>query len=78
MLCTPAMMMIRSIAAVAILALVALGGCVRVKPYQRETHSKPAMQDPDAVDTKLDEHVHEYREGSVGGSGVGGGGCGCN
>jgi hypothetical protein len=36
------------------------------------------MQDRPATDEKLDEHVKEYREGSVGGSGSGGGGCGCN
>jgi hypothetical protein len=34
--------------------------------------------EPDAAEKKLDGHVHEYREGSIGGSGVGGGGCGCN
>lgn len=52
--------------------------CVRVKPYERETHSKKTMQDPDKLEAKLDGHVQEYREGSVGGDGVGGGGCGCN
>ena len=57
---------------------VLTSSCARVKPYQRETHSKKSMQDQDSVDKKLDEHVHEYREGSVGGRGVGGGGCGCN
>ncbi len=55
-----------------------LAGCTRVKPYQRETHAKKSMQDQASVDKKLDEHVHEYREGSVGGRGAGGGGCGCN
>lgn len=65
-------------AALGLLIVVALGGCLRVKPYEREAHARRAMQDADAVDQKLDDHVHEYREGSVGGSGVGGGGCGCN
>ncbi len=53
-------------------------GCVRVKPFEREAHSRKTMQERDASDAKLEGHVHEYREGSVGGSGVGGGGCGCN
>lgn len=53
-------------------------GCARVKPYERETHAKKSMQDKGPVDEKLEGHVHEYREGSIGGSGVGGGGCGCN
>ena len=57
---------------------IAAGACARVKPYARETHAKRSMQDRDAVETKLDGHVAEYREGSIGGDGVGGGGCGCN
>ncbi len=62
-----------------LLAAAALGGCARVKPWQREVHGKRVMNpDPDPAERKLDGHVHEYREGSVGGSGVGGGGCGCN
>lgn len=57
----------------------ALSGCARVKPYQRDIHSKRVMKpDPDKVEVKLDSHVEEYREGSTGGAGVGGGGCGCN
>jgi hypothetical protein len=55
-----------------------LSGCVRVKPYEREEHARKTMQDRDPTNTKLEGHVHEYREGSIGGSGVGGGGCGCN
>lgn len=61
-----------------VLGAALLASCVRVKPHQRAVHAKPAMQDQDKVDSKLDEHVKEYREGSVGGSGAGGGGCGCN
>lgn len=57
---------------------LALLSCVRVKPYEREEHGRKTMQDRDATDRKLENHVHEYREGSIGGSGVGGGGCGCN
>lgn len=61
-----------------IAAACLLAGCARVKPYERETHAKKSMQDKSAVDEKLEAHVHEYREGSIGGKGVGGGGCGCN
>ena len=57
---------------------LAASSCARVKPYARETHAKKSMQDRDKVETKLDGHVTEYREGSIGGDGVGGGGCGCN
>ncbi len=59
--------------------LLTIGACARVKPYQREIHARRNMQTtPDAPEEKLDDHVHEYREGSIGGTGVGGGGCGCN
>ncbi len=54
-------------------------GCARVKPYQRETLASRAMTpDADEAEGKLDGHVEEYREGSIGGAGVSGGGCGCN
>lgn len=53
--------------------------CARVKPYQREAHARRSMRaDGQRVERKLDSHVQEYREGSIGGAGVGGGGCGCN
>ena len=56
-----------------------LGACHRVAPYQRETLSHRTMQaQPDEAEDKLDNHVTEYREGSLSGTGVGGGGCGCN
>lgn len=52
--------------------------CVRVKSYQRAEHAAKTMQDPEPTEVKLDEHVHQYREGAMGGVGGGGGGCGCN
>ncbi len=53
--------------------------CVRVRPHERQDLARRAM-DPagDPSERKLDGHVEEYREGSIGGSGTGGGGCGCN
>ncbi len=62
------------------LVLVALtSGCVAVKPYQRSLLATRVMRtEPDPLEAKLDGHVNEYREGSIGGSGVSGGGCGCN
>ena len=60
-----------------------LGGCAMpepwVKPYERERLADPLMKFPrDALSAKHFEHVHEVREGSRGGTGVQGGGCGCN
>jgi hypothetical protein len=64
-----------------LLIAVAIAGssCVRVRPHERQDLARRAM-DPagDPAERKLDGHVEEYREGSIGGAGAGGGGCGCN
>jgi hypothetical protein len=50
-----------------------------VKPYERERLADPLMQiQRDALSAKHFAHVHEVREGARGGTGVQGGGCGCN
>jgi len=47
--------------------------------WQREKLAKQKMQmAPDRLAELCAEHVFEYREGSTGGYGAGGGGCGCN
>ncbi len=54
-------------------------GCVRVQPYQREYLAKTIMTfQPDPDEDTLDLHMLEAREGSSGGYGSAGGGCGCN
>lgn len=65
--------------AVTFALLVMIGGCVTVKPQQRAILADPIMQfegDPHAS-AQL-RHALENREGSYGGAGVTGGGCGCN
>lgn len=50
-----------------------------VKPYERERLADPVMKvQRDPLSAKHFEHVHEVREGARGGTGVQGGGCGCN
>ncbi|MDZ7652698.1 MAG: DUF4266 domain-containing protein [Burkholderiaceae bacterium] len=50
-----------------------------VKPYERERLADPVMKfQRDGLSDKHFEHVREVREGSRGGTGVQGGGCGCN
>ena len=71
----------RSRWATAALTVAALGasGCVTVKPQQRSVLADPIMQfegDPQAS-AQL-RHAIDNREGSYGGGGVSGGGCGCN
>ena len=66
---------------IALLLLSAFGSaaCVTVKPQQRSVLADPIMQfegDPQAS-AQL-RHAIDNREGSYGGGGVAGGGCGCN
>jgi hypothetical protein len=59
--------------------ILALAGCVTVKPQQRSVLADPIMRfegDPQAS-AQL-RHAIDNREGSYGGGGVAGGGCGCN
>ncbi len=62
-----------------VVLLLLATGCVRVRPYQRETLAQPIMQAPPwpALEP-LDEHLFEVREGTGGATGAAGGGCGCN
>ncbi len=66
-----------------ILLLAGLSACGPiepwVKPYERDHLADPIMSlDPDPVSTAYMLHVFEAREGSRGGEGSAGGGCGCN
>jgi hypothetical protein len=70
--------MIRGLALVAAVVVATLAGCARVQPWQRELHARREMRQSDPTERRLDGHVAEYREGSVGGTGVGTAGCGCN
>jgi hypothetical protein len=58
---------------------VLLGGCVRVRPHERERLAHPAMAGSvwPSID-RADQHVFSVREGSEGATVEGGGGCGCN
>jgi uncharacterized protein DUF4266 len=68
-----------------LLVAVALGllglstGCATLAPQQRAILADPTMQF--GAETKHDaalRHAIDNREGSMGGTGVAGGGCGCN
>lgn len=54
-------------------------GCVRIKPYQRELLStRPMTNGAEAAEDRFRQHWQGAREGSFGGFGAAGGGCGCN
>ncbi len=63
-----------------VLLLSACGGIQPwVKPYERDRLADPIMTwDRDALSSSFLDHVYESREGSRGGTGAAGGGCGCN
>ncbi len=50
-----------------------------LQPWERDVLAQKKMQlDPYPLDSFLDDHIYFSKEASRGGSGVGGGGCGCN
>jgi hypothetical protein len=64
---------------VGVVLLVAAGGCVRVRPWQREYLSRRALNfASERSETRFKQHMFESREGARGGTGESGGGCGCN
>jgi hypothetical protein len=57
------------------------GGCaaMKVHPWDRDLLSEKKMQfNPSPMESAADDHIYFSKEGSTGGQGVGGGGCGCN
>ena len=61
--------------------LLSVAGCadLGVKPWQKGTLSKESMKPSHSrLQTAFDDHIYNARESSTGGSGLGGGGCGCN
>jgi len=53
--------------------------CVTVRPQERAVLADPVMQfEGDPLVAAQLHHAIDNREGSFGGSGVAGGGCGCN
>jgi hypothetical protein len=63
-----------------VVAIAVLAGCsLGVDVWERDILAKTEMQlDSDAVNHSLDDHIYFSKEGSSGGRGFGGGGCGCN
>jgi hypothetical protein len=62
-----------------LVAAVFVSGCATVAPQQRAILADPTMQfSGEAKHDAALRHAIENREGSMGGTGVSGGGCGCN
>jgi len=70
---------VRLLAALTATLSLASGACATVAPYERERLARPDMELGRNADAKAgEEHATAYREGSSGGMGSSGGGCGCN
>lgn len=52
---------------------------VAVQAWEKGELARPEMRfDSGTLESRISEHVYSSKEGSSGGTGVGGGGCGCN
>lgn len=60
-------------------SLMILSGCANVELRDRNILAKSHMASiPDPLLESFTDHVYFSREGTSGGEGIGGGGCGCN
>ncbi|MEY8879736.1 MAG: DUF4266 domain-containing protein [Leptothrix sp. (in: b-proteobacteria)] len=70
------------LAACALAGLLPLVGCGVIRgpqPWEKGELAKPEMRmDADPLDARFTQHTYFSKEAASGGSGVGGGGCGCN
>lgn len=77
----PSMTTLARLAALAAIAGAATG-CGTIKPvaaWERGALAKPEMLiEGDPLEARFNEHIYASKEAASGGSGVGGGGCGCN
>lgn len=66
--------------ALCVLTTALATGCTHVQPWEKGTLAKKTLQAGGPVPElgKIDQHVYYSKEAVVGGTGVGGGGCGCN
>ena len=72
-------MKIKLLLLLTVVLLEGVTGCANVKPWQRGHLADYTMRgDRDPLGTAQREHIWFSREEASGGSGVGGGGCGCN
>ncbi len=65
-----------------LISILIISGCSiqKVEPWEKETLAKDTMQNNagKTLFTKFENHIYFSKEGSKGGGGVAGGGCGCN
>ncbi len=72
--------MLRRLLIVALIASwgLAASGCASVAAWERGRLAHSCMKLTDRMGDRYVAHVLSIREGSIGGEGAAGGGCGCN
>jgi len=71
--------MIRSLALLVCAALLTACSIDPVHPWEKGMLAKPEMTfESNRLEAAYSEHIYFSKEAASGGSGVGGGGCGCN
>lgn len=69
----------RTLLTLLVLSLLFSGCITPVPPWDRDLLAEKKMQlIPDPMENEMDEKISFSKEGSSGGQGIGGGGCGCN
>ncbi len=72
----------RALNLLTIFTVLSIAGCAnldQVNPWEKGNLAKTEMTfDSDRLDSNFTEHIYASKEAASGGSGVGGGGCGCN
>jgi len=64
---------------VACLAGTGCSGPIAVEAWEKGELARPEMRfDAGSLESRMSEQVYPSKEASSGGTGVGGGGCGCN
>ena len=72
--------MIKNVIILSSLFLLSACSVQDVQPWEKETLAKDSMKNGagNTLFTKFENHIYFSKEGSKGGGGVAGGGCGCN
>ena len=67
-----------AVTAAMLIAVMIIGGCAPVQPWERGNLAKPQMAlDPYPLQSALRAHNYGSREAAAGGNAAQGGGCGC-
>lgn len=71
----------KGVITIALTSVIFLSGCVKdVQPWEKETLAKATMKEAgvNPILNQFESHIYFSKEASKGGSGISGGGCGCN